>query len=272
MADEDIYWLDAPDIGTCLGEIVKENSQGVIIGGGDGTAVAAASVLVDRGIPFAVLPLGTMNLLAQDLGALSSFEETMDKINGFVPDIMDVGVLNGEPFLCSAVIGVVPEGAVLREELRNEITFDTMARFVSMMCRGLAGGEKKRLNLKVGDYDVGYSLDTTSLIVSNNAFTGNPQNPQERFSRPDLKAGKLAVYSAAPEDMLDGIRMAIGVLQGSWQEQENIKSFEIDELIVNTTEEEVLVSLDGEPKMMKPPLHFTIRRASLPVLRLELAA
>ena len=46
-----------------------ENSK-LLIGGGDGTIATAASILGARKIPFGILPLGTMNLFAKDLGLL----------------------------------------------------------------------------------------------------------------------------------------------------------------------------------------------------------
>ena len=58
--------------------------------------------------------------------------------------------------------------------------------------------------------------------------------------------------------------------QGDWQDHESIRSFEAAELIVETEDRKILVSLDGEPLELESPLHFTVKPRSVPVLRMEL--
>src|SRR5258708_19317238 len=56
-------------------EAARSRPDAIAIGGGDGTLGTAAGVLVDRGIPMAVLPLGTLNHFARDLGIPTDLEE-----------------------------------------------------------------------------------------------------------------------------------------------------------------------------------------------------
>lgn len=264
--------LETKDIVTSLNKLARSQPDGVLIGGGDGTAVCAAEILGPAKVPFAVLPLGTMNLLAQDLGSAATFEQTIERFDRLVNDDIDVGLCNGRMFLCSAVIGFVPESAMVREELREAATIETMARFVGTLRRGLGGEIKHKLHLKSRAGDKAYPIETTSLIISNNSFVKNPAEGTQRFLRESLSDGKLAVYSAAPKDMMDGLKMALSLWQGDWQEHESIRSFETREMIVETEDREILVSLDGEPMEMKSPLHFSVRPKILPILRMELAA
>lgn len=264
--------LETKDIISTLHKLALEKPQGVLVGGGDGTAVCAAEILGPAKIPFAVLPLGTMNLLAQDLGSASTFEQTIERFDRLVNDDIDIGMCNGKMFLCSAVIGFVPESAVVREELREAASIETMARFISTIRRGMNGETKSKLMLKSKAGDKPYPIETTSLIISNNSFVHQPANGAERFLRESLNDGKLAVYSAAPKDIMDGLKMALSLWQGDWQNHESINSFETPELIVETEDKKTLISLDGEPVEMQSPLHFTVRPRGLPILRMELAA
>lgn len=267
---ERIDFLEGKDMCPALHELKHEQDIEVLVGGGDGSAVCAAETLGPAKVPFGILPLGTMNLLAQDLGAAPTFEETIAKFDRLVRDDIDAGYVNGHIFLCSAVVGFVPEGAVAREALRENTGIATIANFIGTIARGMGGEIKQVLNLKSRHADKPYPIETTSLIISNNSFIQKPADATQRFMRESLHDGKLAVYSAAPRDMMDGLKMALSLWQGDWQDHESVRSFEVTELIVETEENKILVSLDGEPLDMQSPLHFTIKPKSVPVLRMEL--
>lgn len=264
-----VHFLEGKDMCPALQELAQEDIE-VLVGGGDGSAVCAAETLGPAKIPFGILPLGTMNLLAQDLGSAPTFEETITRFDRLVRDDIDAGYVNGHIFLCSAVVGFVPEGAVAREALRENTGLETITNFVGTITRGMRGEIRQRLHLKSRHEDKPYALETTALIVSNNSFVQNPIDPAQRFLRESLHDGKLAVYSASPRDMMDGLKMALSMWQGDWQDHESIMSFEAGELIVETEDKTVLVSLDGEPMELESPLHFTVKPRSVPVLRMEL--
>lgn len=265
-----VLFLEGGEIGPALQGLRSENANGLLVGGGDGSAVCAAETLGKAGVPFGVLPLGTMNLLARDLGAAATFGETLARLGAFVPDRIDAGLVNGRTFLCSAVIGFVPEGALAREAMRDDTGLETVVGFLGTMARGIGGDIRHVLNLKSRPEDAGRTLETTSLVIANNSFIRHPSEAGHRFFRQSLKDGKLAVYSAAPRDMMDGLTMALSVLQGDWQDHDSIRSFETTGLVVETANRTELVSLDGEPVELQTPLHFTVSCKSIPVLRMEL--
>lgn len=267
----DIHLTEGADMPAMIDRLAGENPHGLIMGGGDGTAVCAAEQLKGRDIPFAMLPLGTMNLLARDLGSAQTLEETMARFEGFVDDRIDYGLVNGRIFLCAAVVGFVPEGAVVREELREAPSLGTLTQFLTLIANGIAGKTRHQLYLKSCPEDKPYEINTTALVISNNGYEQNTKEIGGSFLRSNLKGGKLAVYSAAPRDMMDGLKMALSMWQGEWQDHESIRSFETSGLIVESREANMQVSIDGEPQEMQSPLTFTIERQAIPVLRTQLA-
>lgn len=268
-----LHMIDTKEICPAVDSLVHAGAAShLVVGGGDGSAVCVAEHLMGRNIHFGVLPLGTMNLLAQDLGASSTFEETMKNFAGFKEDHIDAGMVNDRLFLCSAVIGLIPESALVREELRGGLELGALARFVAGIARGMGGIDKQSLQLSLSEDAASFALETTSLIISNNRFLRRPEDPAARFLRESLKDGKLAVYSAAPSDMIDGLRLVMKMVQGAWQEDDSVLSFETSSLIVDAKGRDILVSLDGEPIEMTLPLKFFVQSTVLPVLRMELVA
>src|SRR5262245_47743420 len=70
----------------------------VIVAGGDGTLNAAASALLETGLPLGILPLGTGNDLARTLGLPLEPTLAAQVIATGAPRRIDVGLANGQPF------------------------------------------------------------------------------------------------------------------------------------------------------------------------------
>jgi diacylglycerol kinase (ATP) len=81
-------------------------AERIVIGGGDGTISGVLPELLDLGKPLAVLPLGTANDFASTLGVPADiFEAASVALDGRTHKV-DVGMVNGRPFLNVASVGV----------------------------------------------------------------------------------------------------------------------------------------------------------------------
>ncbi len=77
----------------------------VLASGGDGTVTACAEGLAGRGVPLAVLPAGTGNLLARNLGLPLQLTDALAVALEGADRRLDVGVANGRRFVAMAGIG-----------------------------------------------------------------------------------------------------------------------------------------------------------------------
>ena len=64
--------------------------------GGDGTVTACADSIVGTGVPMAIVPMGTGNLLARNLGMPMGPDEALVVALGGVRQPIDAGWVNGK--------------------------------------------------------------------------------------------------------------------------------------------------------------------------------
>src|ERR687898_31692 len=92
-------------------EAAEEGVESLAVAGGDGSVAAVAGVAVQRNLPLVVVPMGTLNHFARDLGldvsrpltALDAFA------SGHHERRVDVGRVNGRPFINNVSLGVYAE-------------------------------------------------------------------------------------------------------------------------------------------------------------------
>lgn len=79
--------------------------------GGDGTIMEAAEGLRGTGVPLLILPGGTANVMAVELGIALNLEQALSLLGGAARGerIVDMGMLDSEPFLLRAGIGYEAE-------------------------------------------------------------------------------------------------------------------------------------------------------------------
>jgi diacylglycerol kinase family enzyme len=101
-------WLEtrADEPGELLVEKALRAGVGLVVAsGGDGTVTACVAGLAGSGIPLGVLPAGTGNLLARNLGLPLSLDDALAVALTGTDRRLDVGIANGRPFVVMAGVG-----------------------------------------------------------------------------------------------------------------------------------------------------------------------
>src|SRR5262245_17508619 len=75
--------------------LIRGPSDLVVAAGGDGTVSAAARALAGRGVPLAILPLGTANNIARCLGTDGSIEQVIESWRTARRRPFDLGTVHG---------------------------------------------------------------------------------------------------------------------------------------------------------------------------------
>ncbi len=114
----------APEAGT-LPERIKlaceSGAEMVVIAGGDGSIACAAQSVARTGMVLGILPFGTMNVLAKDLGIPVGDVAAAVAVlrNGQVREI-DAAEVNGQLYLCASMLGLPARLARYREAGRGK--------------------------------------------------------------------------------------------------------------------------------------------------------
>jgi diacylglycerol kinase family enzyme len=138
--------LIAVDDDTPIGRALERAAEFAVIGviGGDGSINAAAERALEQGRPLAVFPGGTLNHFARDLG-IDEMGATVAALRGGHVESIDVGLIDGKPFLNTASFGSYAEFVDAREKLERRL--GKWAAAVVAIARVLRQGEPTNVEL-----------------------------------------------------------------------------------------------------------------------------
>ena len=235
----------------------------VVIGGGDGSVRAAASVLAGSGIPLGILPVGTLNHFARDLGLPLDLEGAVRLIASGRDRLVDVGEVNGRVFLNNSSLGIYPDLVAERDRYRRHGPARWFAAALAL-CRVVWWLPRPRVRVLAPGWEA--VRRTTCLFIANNmyqldAFAG--------ATRLRLDTGKLCLYIANRESRLAFLVLAIRALLGRLKPERDFIQASLESVEISVRRRSVRVALDGESLVFRPPLHYRIRPGALRVIVAE---
>lgn len=210
-----------------LAELDAEGADVVGVAGGDGSLAAVAALALERRLPFVVVPLGTRNHFARDLGidpdepvaALDAFDGPERRI--------DVGRVNGRVFLNNVSLGAY--AAAVHEEGSGAL---------GPVTRWLLRFRRSPLRLGID----GEERSVLVLLVGNNEY--DPRGARER-----LDGGTLSAYALEHAPLLRLRRETVARTA----------------FVVHAREGHVQAAIDGEPVELDSPLRFELEPLALRV-------
>ncbi|HET9117545.1 MAG TPA: diacylglycerol kinase family protein [Pseudonocardiaceae bacterium] len=250
---EPVVLQPGDDLAALAEAAVTRGADVVGMAGGDGSQGVVAGVAARHGVAMVVVPAGTRNHLAMDLGldrgnvigALDAFGTARERT-------IDLGQVNGRVFVNNVSLGLYAE--IIRSPDYRDAKVETT---LSALPHLLGPGSRPfdlRFTGPVGEQHTAAHV----VQVSNNPYG---RTPGSLASRPRLDGGQLGVVALELPD--PAAREFLAAAAAGWPERvPGLIAWEAPTFTVDSGGP-IDLGIDGETLRMTPPLAFTIRPGAL---------
>ena len=254
------------DFDTVLSAALERGADLLAAAGGDGTLCAVANVAMDHDLPMAVVPAGTRNHFALDLGL--DLEDPGGVLraclsSGFERRV-DVGTVNDTTFLNNASFGLYATAVGADDYRRHKVSAFTKAAREAI---STDKGGQARLSLSVpGSALTELGPGTASVMIVNNAYA--PTFAANGRLRPQLDAGQIWVYfGGGMVHERSAVAAAVHAADEVIHQQTMRAAFGAGQVLITSDRPDVPVAVDGELRPdLVAPFQFASRHRALRLL------
>jgi diacylglycerol kinase family enzyme len=232
----------------------------VAVAGGDGTLACAAQALTGQEIPLGILPLGTMNLLAKDLGLPLDLDGAVSVLATGLVRRIDAGEVNGHVFLINSVLGMPARMARHREAKRGRMGVLDVLRMAAGLLRHLGRYPRERAVLTLGGSTRRVRFRTLAVVCGDYR-----EGLGAVLSRAGVDGGHLTLYLVETLSAARLVRLGLGFAVGEWRRLPELERHETDALTLDARKA-LRVMNDGEVVLIAPPLRYRLLPGALRVL------
>src|SRR5215216_2633172 len=230
------------------------------VAGGDGSVAAVAGVAMERDLPLVVVPIGTLNHFARDLGL--DLARPLRALDAFASDHherrVDVGRINGRPFINNVSLGVYAEmlgdPGYRQDKLRVAQTKLQTAVFDLELRRAL----------RIAPPDEAALEGVVAVVVSNNPYELAPLSALGQRYRLDTGTLQVSVLDVSTLDELE--RLLAGTLLGAIEFRPGLRRWTSERLEMGVPGATMRAGVDGEPITFEAPLRLSVEPGALRVL------
>lgn len=239
---------------------MADGARTVVAAGGDGTIRAVAEALAGTGVSLGVIPVGTLNHFARDLGIPLDLEAAASLIRNGPARAVDAGEVNGRIFINNAIIGLY---SVFRAERAEQERKGAAAPFA-------VAGAALRVFRRNPSLLFRMTLDNRELVRrSPLVVVANNEHKMEGWelgTRARMDSGRLWIYVMREKGHANLLATFASIAAGTFTRKRHFEVFSATEAVVSTGRKRIRVSLDGELVELDAPLRFRSRAKALNVI------
>lgn len=248
-----------------LHEVVKaaieHGFERFIAVGGDGTISGVASGLVNTEFPLVILPAGTVNALARELGIPIGVENEADWwLSDCESRMIDVMQIGERYFLLNISVGI--SGEIVKETKREDINRLGILAFIRLAMKRKDGLPQYRFQVTIDD-TLTY-IRASELFVANSgvllglkSFTLDPDA--------DLDTGRMSVCYARIRTLMDYMRIALKIIAAPTEEKDELHCTDARREVRIHSNRPIPVQGDGD-KVGTTPVTITLVPRALHVV------
>lgn len=259
--DAEIVEVDGASAARRARQAARSGVRLIVAAGGDGTVSAVAGALAGSKSTLGVVPLGTLNHFARDLGIPTDVDEACRLLATGKPRAVDLAQCNGQSFINNSAVGLYPLMVMDRDGQQQRLGRNKKLAMLVASVRTLARFHHHRLSLTVNRSKK--RVDTPLLFVGNNNYRLELGVAGKRES---LDKGRLCVFILRSAGRLGLMTAALRAVVGRSRPSDMVQLDDVQRLRVDSRRSGLDVSLDGEVSRLKPPLDYRIRPAALKVV------
>jgi len=257
----EVHAVEPEAIASTIREVVGTGARRVLVSGGDGTIATAAATLLDTPAELAILPGGTLNHFARDLGVSTEPAEALElAVTGECRGV-DVGVVNGHVFLNTSSVGAYVRFVRIRERLEGRFGYRVASTIAAL--RILFQWRLIAVELEVEGQPRVYRTPLVFISVGEREL----QAPTLGKRVPDGQRG-LHVLVVRGRSRARSFAIALAaVARGvdAVARTPELDAFLVDRCRINVRRP-TMVALDGEIESMRTTLEYALRRDALHVV------
>ena len=253
-----------PDPLLDIKEIIRTGiAKGVdlfIAAGGDGTVSLIGNALVGTGLPLGILPLGTGNLLAKELGIPTSLQEALEIITtkDHHTENIDTFQINGHHYVLNVSVGVSPD-VMATTPPEDKKKLGAMAYLFHLI--------QQLLGLKLHRFDVEFDHKRISVVASEIFVTNSRTIGFESLKWSEavsLNDGKLDLFIIRARNIFDILGLIFSIVRKK-ETRTLIKFVQFSDYCRINTRMEMNTQADGD-LLGKTPVEVTINPLSLKIV------
>ncbi len=229
------------DVSALVSRTVDEACDLLVACGGDGTVSAVAGGLVGSDVPLGIVPLGSGNILAQDLHIPQDLDDALALLDSeHRIQTLDVMAIENRYYVLNAGVGV--SSLMMRDtERENKQRFGGLAY--------LWTGLQKLMGLQPRSFYVeldgeGRFVRAADVLVNNSGVVGNPAWRWQ----PDIRVddGKLAVCVIRARSILDYVRIGWSMIILRERRQPHVDCRNAEKRVLIETRDPLPLQADGD--------------------------
>ena len=232
----------------------------IVAAGGDGTVSSVASAVANAGKTLAIIPTGTLNHFARDLGIPADVDSAAAVIATGRERRLDVGVINDRVFINNVSIGNYPRMVHEREAIEKRGHSRTVSTTIAV---AKTWWHLRKLTV-VLDIDGRQEIRRSPFIVVGNGsyvLSGLSLGKREQISD-----GTLSLYVAPAMGRIGVLSLPFRALTGTLERHEQFETHSAKTITATLRQRRIGVGIDGEVHELDTPLEIAVRRNALRVL------